>query len=215
MLPWRRKKPEPVPDVAAKIAGVVPCAGDSARMGRPKALLDAGGRSFVSAVVGSLVAGGCDPVVVVVGEGRADEERRAAAAGAHVLVNPEPGDGPITSLRLALASFPVGVAGLALLPVDHPLVSPETIQTLVSTFLEGDAPVVLPVHEGRRGHPVIFRDALFPELADPRLEGGARTVVHAHLDAAALVSVDDPGVLMDIDTPEAYRAAFPVRGANP
>jgi len=184
-------------------------------MGRPKALLDAGGRSFVSAVVGSLVAGGCDPVVVVVGEGRADEERRATAAGAHVLVNPDPGEGPITSLRLALASLPFGVAGLALLPVDHPLVSPETIQTLVSTFLAGDAPVVLPVHEGKRGHPVIFRSLLFPELADPELEGGARTVVHAHLAAAALVSVDDVGVLMDIDTPEAYRAAFPIRGAHP
>lgn len=215
MLPWRRKKSEPVPDAPPKIAGVVPCAGDSARMGRSKALLDAGGRSFVSAVVGSLVAGGCDPVVVVVGKGRTDEERRATAAGAHVLVNPDPGDGPITSLRLALAALPGGVTGLALLPVDHPLVTPETVQTLVSTFLESDAPVVLPVHEGRRGHPVIFRSVLFPELADPGLEGGARTVVRRHLDGAALVSVDDAGVLMDIDTPEAYRAAFPIRRARP
>jgi molybdenum cofactor cytidylyltransferase len=215
LLPWRRKKAGRPPDVPPKIAGVVPCAGDSGRMGRSKALLDAGGRSFVSAVVGSLVAGGCGPVVVVVGEGMTDEKRRAMAAGAQVLVNPDPGDGPISSLRLALAALPLGIAGVALLPVDHPLVSPETVQTLVSTFLDGDAPVVLPVHEGKRGHPVVFRSTLFPELADPALEGGARTVVHAHLDAAALVNVDDTGVLADIDTPEAYRAAFPIPGGRP
>ncbi len=211
---WRKGKPEPVPLGPPPIAAVVPCAGDSRRMGRSKALLDAGGRSFVSAVVGSLVAGGCDPVIVVVGEGQEDEERRARAAGAHVLVNPEPGDGPITSVRLALAALAAGTAGLALLPVDHPLVRPETVQILLSAFREGEAPVVLPIHDGRRGHPVVFRSSVFGELLDPGLEGGARTVVHAHLEAATLVSVDDAGVVADIDTPEAYRAAFPVQGVR-
>lgn len=210
---WRRKRKGAVPAPPHRVAGVVPCAGRSARMGRSKALLDAGGRSFLSAVVGALVGGGCDPVVVVVGPGQEDEARRAQAAGAIVLENPEPGDGPITSLRVALASLDAEVDGVAFLPVDHPLVAPETVAALVEELLGGDAPLVLPTVDGRRGHPVLFRRTLFAELMTGDLEEGARSVVHRHLDRAALVDVADHGTVTDIDTPEAYRAAFLERDA--
>jgi molybdenum cofactor cytidylyltransferase len=191
-----------------RVAGVVPCAGASTRMGTSKALLDAGGRSFVAAVAGFLFGGGCDPVVVVVGPGQEDEARRAEAAGALVIENPDPGEGPITSLRLALAALEGDVEGVAFCPVDHPLVRPETVARLLEVFAAGNAPLVLPTHEGRGGHPTLFRRGLFAELADPRLTGGARTVVHRHLEAAVRVAVDDIGVLTDIDTPEAYREAM-------
>lgn len=187
---------------------MIPCAGASSRMGTSKALLDAGGRSFLAATVGALVAGGCDPVVVVIAAGQDDEERRAKDAGAVTLLNPDPGEGPITSLRLALAALDGTVEAVAFLPVDHPRVGPETVARLREALLGGDAPLVLPVFEGKRGHPALFRRSLFAELSDPGLEGGARTVVHAHLNEALQVEVGDAGVVMDIDTPEAYRAAF-------
>jgi CTP:molybdopterin cytidylyltransferase MocA len=133
------------------------------------------------------------------------------AAGAVTLTNPDPGEGPITSLRVALETLGDGIDGMAVLPVDHPLVRPATVRALLEAFVESRAPVVLPTHEGERGHPGLFRRSVFPELLDPGLEGGARTVVHAHLADAHLVPVDDPGVRADIDTPEAYRAAFPGR----
>lgn len=180
-------------------------------MGTSKALLDAGGRSFVAAVVGSLVGGGCDPVLVVVAPGQEDEARRARAAGALVLENPDPGEGPITSLRLALAYLGGEVGGVALCPVDHPLVMPETVARLLEVFSSGDAPVILPVHGGHGGHPTLFRRSIFAELTDPELAGGARTVVHRHAERAHRIEVDDPGVVTDIDTPEAYRQAVEQR----
>lgn len=205
---WRRGKKAAQPPPPPRVAGVVPCAGRSERMGTSKALLDAGGRSFLAAVVGALVGGGCDPVVVVVGPGQDDEARRARAAGALVLENPDPGEGPITSLRLALAVLGAEVEGVAFLPVDHPLVSPETVSTLVDTLLGGDAPLVLPTVDGRRGHPALFRRTLFQALSDPSLEEGARSVVRAHLNQATQVEVEDVGAVTDIDTPQAYRRAF-------
>ena len=204
----RRTPPQETPPPTPRVAGVIPCAGASTRMGRSKALLDAGGRSFLSATVGALVGGGCDPVVVVVGPGQADEARRAKAAGAAVLENPDPGEGPITSLRLALAVLAGSVEGVAFLPVDHPQVRPETVAALVDAFRGGEAPLVLPTFRGKRGHPALLRRTLFPALAEAGLEGGARSVVHAHLDTATLLAVDDPGVVTDIDTPDAYRKAF-------
>lgn len=194
---------------ALRIAGVVPAAGASLRMGTPKALLDAGGRSFVQAAALALSGGGCEPVVVVVGPHHDEVARQAREVGARVVVNAEPGEGPITSVRLALASLPDGTDAFALLPVDHPTVAPATVAALGEALLDGDAPVVLPVFRGRRGHPALFSRVLFPELLDPGLRGGARAVVHAHLDAARMVEVADAGVVADVDTPEAYHALFP------
>ncbi len=193
---------------AAAYAGVIPSAGASVRMGRPKGLLPVDGESFLRRTVRALRAGGCDLVFVVVAEGQRSLAAEAEAAGARVLLNPAPGEGPITSLRLALATLDDSVAGLAYLPVDHPMVRADTVAKLLAAARAANAPLTVPVYEGKRGHPAVFGRALFAELVDPTLQGGARTVVHAHLPDALLVEVDDAGVLTDIDTPEAYTAAL-------
>jgi nicotine blue oxidoreductase len=177
-------------------------------MGRPKALLPVEGETFLARTVAALRGGGCDPVFVVVAAG---DERAAAegeAAGARVLTNPDPGEGPITSLRLALEALDDSAAGLVYLPVDHPLVRADTVAALVEAARGADAALALPVFGGERGHPAVFGADLFAELSDPGLEGGARTVTYRHLADALLVEVDDAGVLADIDTPELYEEAI-------
>lgn len=192
---------EPAPHVV----GVVPCAGASRRMGASKALLELEGRTFVARVVAALRDGGCASVLVVVRAGAEEEAEAARDAGAVVLENPEPGEGPITSLRLALERLPPDTDAVAFCPVDHPLLRPAAVASLLSALADHGPPLVVPVYGGERGHPGIFGRELFGELADPGLEGGARTVVRRHLDAARSVEVDDPGVVADIDTPEGYR----------
>lgn len=190
---------------SATFAGVIPSAGASARMGQPKQLLTVGRETFIERTVRALRDGGCDPVFVVVATGDEEAAGEAAEAGARVLHNPDPGEGPITSLRLALDALAPEAVGLVFLPVDHPLVRPDTVARLLEAAAEGAA-LTLPVHRSERGHPAVFGKRLFAELADPELEGGARTVTHRHLEQALLVEVDDPGVLTDIDTPEIYEA---------
>jgi CTP:molybdopterin cytidylyltransferase MocA len=189
-------------------AGVIPSAGASVRMGRPKAMLPLEGETFLQRTVRTLLSGGCDPVLVVVAEGENGLAEEAERAGARVLFNPDPGEGPITSLRVALEDLGDSVAGIAYLPVDHPMVQPETVERLLAAARSADAKLTVPMHRGKRGHPSVLGAALFAELGDPSLEGGARTVVHRHLEGALLVDVDDAGVLTDIDTPEAYAAVL-------
>lgn len=177
------------------------------RMGRPKGLLEIGGRPFVDRVVRALGEGGCDPVFLVVSPKEEALAEIGRAAGAVVLENPAPGEGPITSLRLALAALPADFAGVAYLPLDHALVEARHVRALLAAVRESGARLALPVHGTKRGHPAYFGRELFGELSDPSLAGGARTVVHRHLDGARLLEMDR-AVVTDIDTPEAYAEAL-------
>ncbi len=176
-------------------------------MGEPKALMEVSDKTFVQRAVDILSLGGCAPVVVVV-PNDPDIESAAHSTNAHVLVNHDPGEGPITSLRLALRKMTSKLDGIIYLPVDHPLVKADTIRQLLDVAQGSLAPLVIPTYLGDRGHPSFFRASLFSELNDPTLDGGARTVVHRHLSDATLVPVDDSGVLADIDTPESYEYAL-------
>lgn len=196
------------------MAGVVPSAGRSTRMGSPKALLPLEGSTFLRQVVRVLVAAGCRPVVAVVAEGDREMTAEARAAGARVLVNPDPGEGPITSLRLAIDALGDSVGGILWLPVDHPAVREETVRAVLEAAWRESAELALPTFGGQRGHPAYFGATLFDELTDRGLIGGARTVVHRHLDAATLVEVSDAGVMTDVDTPAEYEALLSRRGGG-
>lgn len=191
------------------IPAIVPAAGRSHRMGSAKALLDAGGRSFLARILSSLREGGAAPLLVVVRalEGPVAEE--AERCGGRAVLNEDPSAGPVSSLQAGIRALPTGVPAVLFSPVDHPLFSPPTVRALVQAFRESRAPLVVPSFEGWRGHPVLFSRALFPELLEENLPEGARTVVRRYLETRLQLPVDDPGILTDIDTPEDYRRHFP------
>lgn len=140
----------------------------------------------------------------------ADDDALAAhVAGEDVaiLTNSAPGEGPITSLRMALRALEDDVAAVVYLPLDHALIEDRHVAHLIGEADKLDAGLALPAHRGKRGHPAYFSRRLFDELLDPALEGGARTVVHRHLSRACLVEAD-AAVVADIDTPAAYRDAL-------
>jgi CTP:molybdopterin cytidylyltransferase MocA len=177
-------------------------------MGEPKALLDAGGQSFIARILGSLREGGADPLMVVVREMEGSIADEARAHGGKVIPNPDPSTGPVSSLQAGIRSLAENAPGLLFAPVDHPLFSPATVHTLLAKFADTGAPLVVPAFEGWRGHPVLFSRELFPELLEPYLPEGARTVVRRYLQDRVQVEVQDPGILTDIDTPEDYRKHF-------
>ncbi|MSR35593.1 MAG: nucleotidyltransferase family protein [Gemmatimonadetes bacterium] len=195
----------------SRVAGIVPAAGRSLRMGRSKALLDAGGgRTFLERACATLARGGCAPVLVVLRDPHSPEAAIARRVGARVVANPDPDEGPVTSIRRALASLSSAVAGVVILPVDHPLVEASTVEELLAAFDADPATAaVVPTHEGQRGHPVVIGKALFPEVMEDELPEGLRTVLRRDPARVREVPVDDPGVLIDLDTTEAIRRHLP------
>ncbi len=178
-------------------------------MGRAKALLP--GRdpavSFLEQLTSALRKGGVEDVIVV---GRSEDaalQERAASMDPPVrfVANPHPHAGQLSSLiaGLNVADRP-GTRAVLVAPVDVPLVSEETIASLLAAFDATHAPVVRPVHRGRHGHPVLFARAVFDELRHADPARGARAIVAARESGVTNVEVDDPGVVEDIDTPEDY-----------
>ena len=157
------------------------------------------------------------PVVVVTTEAFADLARRSIAAR-DVVVLPDvgAGDNPLLGMGYSIGAG-VGArpdaSGWIVLPGDMPLVRPETLLA-VARQMEHH-PIVYGQHKGRRGHPVGFAAELYSELATLSGDEGARRLV-ARYPALGL-EVDDPGVLVDIDTEadlESLRGALPAGGEH-
>jgi len=187
------------------IDGIVLAAGRSSRMGRRKAALELDGRSFLDRCLDALLAGGCRSVVVVLGG--VEAARASARDGVAYARNPDPASQPIDSLRIGLAALPADSAGAAVLPVDAPAVRADTVRRLIAALRTApgtSALVVRPVHDGTAGHPTIFARALFPELLAGELARGAETVVAAHAAARLDITVDDPGIAANVNTPADY-----------
>lgn len=187
------------------IAGIILAAGASSRMGRPKALLDFHGETFLARLV-RVMRQECDPVLVVLGSG-AGEIRSNAPPGATFAENPDPERGQLSSLQTALAVLPAAAEGFLFTPVDCPAVKPSTVARLARAAAERDPATVLVIPRcgGRRGHPVFAARALAQEFLALPPTAQARDVVHRHVPHTRYLEVDDPGILSDIDDPESYR----------
>jgi molybdenum cofactor cytidylyltransferase len=190
------------------IAAVVLAAGRSERMGRPKPLLPCGERSFLQSILDTVDASAVDVVRVVLGHAAGKIRDALALPDGIVAVNDHYDQGMLSSVQCGIRLLPLATRAFLLWPVDHPLVRVETVNALVEAHLSQDPPIALPLYAGRRGHPVLFSARLAAELMEAPPTQGARAVVHAHAADLAEIPVEDPGVVTDIDTPDAYESAF-------
>jgi molybdenum cofactor cytidylyltransferase len=192
------------------IAPIVLAAGESTRMGSPKALLpDREGRPFVARIVRTCAGAGFDEVTVVTGTLHEPIVAAVAADRPPIAVrfarNPDPSRGQLSSIWTGLDSaVRPGVSAIMITLVDVPLVSSATMRAVADAYRRTHAAIVRPALDDRHGHPVVFDEALFDALrrADPA--AGAKSVLRAHAAEIVHVAVDDPGSVEDVDTPEEY-----------
>ncbi|NLE23345.1 MAG: NTP transferase domain-containing protein [Actinobacteria bacterium] len=182
------------------LSAIVLAAGYASRMGDLKPLADLGGRTLLARVVASFASIGVEDVVVVTGHRRDDVAAAAHEAGARTVVNPRFADGMYSSVKAGAAAVPEG-RRFFLLPVDCPLVRPETMGRLARAGAAAGAAVVLPTYGGLPGHPPLLAPELRSEILAGEPAGGLRELLTDRPEPALRVEVDDPGVVTDADTP--------------
>lgn len=203
--PQMREPSTAEPQRRPRVAAVILAAGQSRRMGETNKLLaDWAGKPLIQHSVDAALASGADSVYVITGH---DGERVAAQlTGREVVVvhNPEYAEGLASSLRAAIRVMPGAVDGIVVCLGDMPLVRVAHLDALIAAFSPQEGRTIcMPAYQGKRGNPVLLGRELFPELAELEGDRGARGLISDHDDLVAEVPVEDPGVLVDIDTPAA------------
>jgi len=184
-------------------------------MGRPKALLDFRGRPFAVRILEALEALDVKSRVVVLGPDAARVRPSLASHECVIVENPDLAGEAIGSLRAALSALEsIRPSAVVAWPVDLPHVRVATLERLLEAHRRTGAPAVVPSFAEQRGQPVIWDQALFPELASSAAATthGAGAVLAAHIQEIVTVVVDDPAVIDDLNTPEDYERL--VRAVN-
>ncbi len=188
------------------VAAVLLAAGLSRRFGSNKLLHLIDGRPMLRRVAENLVAALLPQDEVVVVLGHQAEAVRAALDGLPVrcIVNENYADGMGASIAAGVSGIGDKAAGVMIMLGDMPWIGAGQIRVLRAAFDRAAADaVVLPVHQGRRGHPVIFSRRWFPALCALRGDRGARSVLDAAGNDVIEVAMPDDGILRDLDQPDA------------
>ena len=193
------------------IAAVIPAAGLSTRMGRPKLILPVGNVPLMARVVAAFRDGGAGRVVVVVAPidtpGSLEIAEVAEGRGAEVVVAPRPPLDMRASIELGLAALgrsPVPRSVL-LAPGDSPGLDAALVARVIRVSAEVPGRIVVPRHDGRRGHPILLPWGLAMRIPGLPAGVGVNALLAEHPGEIEAIDVDDPGVLADLDTPEDYR----------
>ncbi len=186
---------------------VVLAAGSSTRMGGPNKLLErVDDAPMVLTVVEAALASRADEVVVVTGEDRERVEECLSGLPVRLVWNPDHIEGLSTSLRAGVSALPGGARAVVICLGDMPLVRPGHIDTLIGAFLtDSEGSIFVPTWQGQRGNPVLWTVDLLPEIGTLTGDVGAKVLMSRDPMKVREVPVDEPGVLTDVDTPEALR----------
>lgn len=180
-------------------AAIILAAGESSRMGRPKALLPFRGGTFLSVLAETLGAH-CSPVIAVFGA-QAGSLVSFAPAGVVPVINTSYKLGMLTSLQTGLRALAAESRRRVLFTlVDHPAVVAATVEALI----QSRAPIAIPRSSGKRGHPVAIRQSVVDEILAEPVTSKVHDIINRHAAEIEYVEVNDPGIYDDVDDPNAY-----------
>ncbi len=202
----------------ALVQAVIPAAGNSRRMGRPKQILPYGGSTLVGTVTRTLLSAGVDRVVVVMRSNLIDSADLPSDPRVVTAVNDRQDAAMIDSLRVGLDRLALETTasieqdasddaktggGVLVVPGDMPMLSEAACRACIDAFAAAPDHIIIATYQGRRGHPMIFPWSM--RSAVDELDGGLNQLPDRYRDRVRLVETGDSGVTRDIDTEDDYR----------
>ena len=189
-----------------KVHALVLAAGLSTRMGRFKQLLPFGDVTVVESVVRAVFDGGVDALTVILWHRADDVAHVLRSTGVETVYNAKFRDGMFSSILCGLSSVS-NDCGVMVVLGDQPQIKSGVVRQVADAFRKGAAGIVVPVANGKRGHPVVidserYRDEIMT-LSKP--------VVRGHPEDTLELALTDERILRDLDTPEDYARELDLR----
>ncbi len=184
---------------------VILAAGESARMGKAKQLMEFGGKTMLQNAAETALASGCRPVIVVLGARSDILKNEIKDCGVQIVVNNNWQSGMSGSIKTGLEKLLETndqTDGVVIMVCDQPFVSPALINEIVETFKKTNSLIVASEYAGTRGVPALFSRKLFSPLFDLENFGGAKKIIEYFADQTTSVAFEKGK--FDIDTPEDY-----------
>lgn len=185
------------------LSSLVLLAGNSQRMGQPKQHVELGGQTFLNCIISKLLLNRQFLTHLVFVGQSTDElgKQQAATAGGVWVNNPNPENGPLSSIRLALNCIP-DESAIMLWPVDHPMVAASTLEKLILNWQQNQDKITVPSDGQKRGHPGIFPAWCRQAFFEIDLNSGARQIMQMHPDKINHVLTDDIWITRNLNTPQ-------------
>ena len=177
-------------------------------MGTQKLLLPFHGRTVIEQVVDAILAAGIGQVFVVVGQDGAQIAQALAGRAVHLVANPDAAGDMLSSVRCGWRALPAECAAVLVALGDQPMVGAALIRQVLRAYAESEHGMVVPVHHGQRGHPLLIAARFGEEILTQHEAVGLRGLLQAHPREVGEVSVTTSAVLTDFDTPEDYQSAL-------
>ncbi|MFQ5629447.1 MAG: NTP transferase domain-containing protein [bacterium] len=187
------------------ISATVLAAGSSTRMGDAnKLLLQIDNKPVVAHTIESLLQGGVDEIIAVLGHEQ-ERLRKVLPDGIKIAVNADYRQGMASSVRCGVQNLDPASAAVFIVLADMPFISSETIQAMTRIFRSAaQSAIVVPYFQGRQGNPVLFDSHFFSELRELEGDRGAKSILHKYSRKIIRFDCDDPAILIDMDTPDAF-----------
>ena len=202
----------------SKIAAIIPAAGRSERMGRPKLILPIEGATVIARVVSAFSAAGVAPVIVVAPPSEIEGARpifeEAESRGAFVVVPAVPTADMRSSVEFGLLALDREFArpdAVLIAPGDSPGLSSKIIAKIIEHFNTFHS-IVAPTRNGKRGHPLLLPWEFAQEIFDLPPDVGVNALLSLRPESISELLIDDPGAFEDLDTPEDYRKWIEAEG---
>lgn len=186
------------------IYGIILAAGESKRMGRPKQLLPFGNRTLIETVIDHVLQSQVEKVMVVLGANKKLVVKRLAKFPVSTVINPRYEDGMLSSVQVGFEAIAKDATAAIIILGDQPTIPGWVFDSIIKAYRSSGKGIVVPIHQKKRGHPILIDCKYRKEVAalDPSV--GLRALLFGHPDDIEEVSVESPAILKDIDYPEDY-----------
>lgn len=187
-----------------EIWSIILAAGESKRMGFPKMLLSLNGKTMIENVISNVSGSDTDKVLVVLGAYKEEIAGIISKYDVGYCYNEDYMDGMLSSVQCGFKNLPADFRAVLVFQGDQPFITPSVINNVIRTYRSSGRGIVVPVYDGKRGHPLLLDRKYREQIGKLDPGEGLRSLAAIFSDDVLEVKTDNSGILRDIDTYDDY-----------